>query len=329
MVDQSNGAVSAADEAAASGEAPSAPPAPSKAPTGPISMRDLIDAGMHFGHRTTRWNPKMRPYIYGTRSGIHIIDLQQTLPLFRKAYRFISEVVAHGHHVLFVGTKQQAQEIVSDEAGRVGMYFVNTRWLGGTLTNFDTIKKSLDRLKEMERRQADGSYSDLKKKEQLKIEKERQRIEKNLLGIKQMTHLPGALFVIDPDNESNAVREARRLNVPVVALLDTNCDPDVVDYPIPGNDDAMRSIRLVAAKIAEACQEGQSRRREYASGKRGDAKDDFVAAASTGHGPPVEYAARRGRTGGGRPPMRRGGPGGRSGPGSAPSGPAGKGPGGQ
>jgi small subunit ribosomal protein S2 len=324
MVDQRNGAVSAADEAAAPVEAAGTPPAPSKAPTGPISMRDLIDAGMHFGHRTTRWNPKMRPYIYGTRSGIHIIDLQQTLPLFRKAYRFISEVVAHGHHVLFVGTKQQAQEIVSDEAGRVGMHFVNTRWLGGTLTNFDTIKKSLDRLKEMERRLGDGSYSDLKKKEQLKIEKERQRIEKNLLGIKQMTHLPGALFVIDPDNEGNAVREARRLNVPVVALLDTNCDPDVVDYPIPGNDDAMRSIRLVTAKIAEACQEGQSRRREYASGKR-DQKDDFVAAASTGQGPAVEYAARRGRSPGGRPPMRRGGGGGgRGGPGPGSSGPAGK-----
>lgn len=313
MQDQRSGAVSAAEQAAGSGEASGAPPAPSRGPTGPISMRDLIDAGMHFGHRTTRWNPKMRPYIYGTRNGIHIIDLQQTLPLFRKAYRFVSEVVAHGHHVLFVGTKQQAQEIVAEEASRVGMHFVNTRWLGGTLTNFDTIKKSLDRLKEMERRQADGSYADLKKKEQLKIEKERQRIEKNLLGIKQMTHLPGAVFVIDPDNEANAVREARRLGVPVVALLDTNCDPDVVDYPIPGNDDAMRSIRLVTAKIAEACQEGQSRRREYASGKR-DQKEDFVAAASTGQGPAVEYAARRGRppAGGGRPPARRGG--GRGGP---------------
>jgi small subunit ribosomal protein S2 len=264
-------------------------------------MRDLIDAGMHFGHRTTRWNPKMRPYIYGTRGGIHIIDLQQTLPLFKRAYRFVTEVVAHGHQVLFVGTKKQAQEIVAEEATRSGMFFVNTRWLGGTLTNFETIKKSLDRLKEMERRQGDGSYADLKKKEQLRIEKERQRIEKNLLGIKAMTALPGAVFVVDPDVEGNAVREARRLGIPVVALIDTNCDPDAADYLIPGNDDAMRSIRLVAGKIADACVEGQARRRDYTSGKR-DKDEDFVAAPSTGAGPAVEYAPRRGRggPGGGR-----------------------------
>jgi len=301
MVDQVNGAVPAAGETAPAGEAVAEAPQKAKGPVGPISMRDLIDAGMHFGHRTTRWNPKMRPYIYGTRSGIHIIDLQQTLPLFRKAFRFISEVVAHGHHVLFVGTKKQAQEIVSEEAGRAGMHYVNTRWLGGTLTNYDTIKKSLDRLKDMERRQADGSYADLKKKEQLKIEKERVRIEKNLLGIKAMTALPGALFVVDPENEGNAVCEAKRLNIPVVALLDTNCDPDAADYPIPGNDDAMRSIRLVTAKIADACVEGQARRREYASGKH-EKTEDFVAAPSTGAGPAVEYAARRGR-----PPARGGG----------------------
>jgi small subunit ribosomal protein S2 len=304
MVDHVNGAVPAEAEAAPAGEPVAEAPQKPKGPVGPISMRDLIDAGMHFGHRTTRWNPKMRPYIYGTRSGIHIIDLQQTLPLFRKSYRFISEVVAHGHHVLFVGTKKQAQEIVAEEAGRAGMHYVNTRWLGGTLTNYDTIKKSLDRLKDVERRQGDGSFADLKKKEQLKIEKERVRIEKNLLGIKQMTALPGALFVIDPENEENAVREAKRLGIPVVALLDTNCDPDLADYPIPGNDDAMRSIRLVTAKLADACIEGQARRREYAAGKHEKA-DDFVAAPSTGSGPPVEYAARRGR-GGGRGGPRRG-----------------------
>jgi len=306
MVDLVNGAAEAAEQPApAAAEAPAESPQKAKGPVGPISMRDLIDAGMHFGHRTTRWNPKMRPYIYGTRSGIHIIDLQQTLPLFRKAYRFISEVVGHGHHVLFVGTKKQAQEIVAEEAGRAGMHYVNTRWLGGTLTNYDTIKKSLDRLKDTERRQADGSFADLKKKEQLKIEKERERIEKNLLGIKQMTALPGALFVVDPENEENAVREARRLGIPVVALLDTNCDPDLADYPVPGNDDAMRSIRLVTAKLADACIEGQARRREYAAGKH-DKNDDFVAAPSTGSGPPVEYAARRGRGGPPRGGRRRG-----------------------
>jgi small subunit ribosomal protein S2 len=299
MVDQVNGAAPAATEAApAPAEASAETPQKAKGPVGPISMRDLIDAGMHFGHRTTRWNPKMRPYIYGTRSGIHIIDLQQTLPLFRKAYRFIAEVVAHGHHVLFVGTKKQAQEIVAEEANRAGMHYVNTRWLGGTLTNYDTIKKSLDRLKETERRLADGSYADLKKKEQLKIEKERVRIEKNLLGIKEMTLLPGALFIVDPENEGNAVLEAKRLGIPVVALLDTNCDPDSADYPVPGNDDAMRSIRLVTAKLADACIEGQARRREYAAGKQGKA-EDFVAAPSTGAGPAVEYAARRGGRGGG------------------------------
>ncbi|MBI5486344.1 MAG: 30S ribosomal protein S2 [Deltaproteobacteria bacterium] len=296
MPDLVNGAAGAAEQPPVAVEAAVEPSQKAKGPVGPISMRDLIDAGMHFGHRTTRWNPKMRPYIYGTRSGIHIIDLQQTLPLFRKAYRFITEVVGHGHHVLFVGTKKQAQEIVAEEAGRAGMHYVNTRWLGGTLTNYDTIKKSLDRLKETERRLADGSYSDLKKKEQLKIEKERERIEKNLLGIKQMTALPGALFIVDPQNEENGVREARRLGIPVVALLDTNCDPDLADYPIPGNDDAMRSIRLVTAKMADACIEGQARRREYAAGKHEKA-DDFVAAPTTGSGPPVEYAARRGRGG--------------------------------
>jgi small subunit ribosomal protein S2 len=314
MVDHVSGAAPAASEAAPAAEAVGAPEK-AKGPVGPISMRDLIDAGMHFGHRTTRWNPKMRPYIYGTRSGIHIIDLQQTLPMFRRAYRFVTEVVSHGHHVLFVGTKRQAQEIVSEEAVRAGMHFVNTRWLGGTLTNFETIKKSLDRHKEMERRLGDGSYADLKMKEQLKIEKERTRIEKNLLGIKSMINLPGALFVIDPENEGNAVREAKRLGIPVVALLDTNCDPDLADYPIPGNDDAMRSIRLVTAKLADACVEGQARRREYTSGKQGK-EEDFVAAPSTGTGPAVEYAARRGR-GGGRPgggPRRgRGGEGGESG----------------
>jgi small subunit ribosomal protein S2 len=283
-----------------------------------VSLRELLEAGVHFGHQTRRWNPKMRPYIYGTRSGIHIIDLQQTLPLFRKAYRFVSEVVAHGHQVLFVGTKKQAQDIVAEEAERAGMSFVSTRWLGGTLTNFDTIKKSLDRLKEMERRTADGSYGDLKKKEQLRIEKERQRIEKNLVGIKTMTSLPGTLFVVDPDTETNAVREARRIGIPVVALLDTNCDPDAVDYPIPGNDDAMRSIRLVTGRIADACIEGQARRREYMAGRR-DKEEDFVAAPSTGAGPPVEYAARRPPRGGGRGGSRRprgaedGGEGGRGG----------------
>ncbi len=270
---------------------------------GPASMRELIDAGVHFGHRTALWNPRMRPYIYGTRNGIHVIDLQQTLPLFRKAYNFMSEVVAHGHSVLFVGTKKQAQEIVAEEAIRVEMHYVTTRWLGGTLTNYATIRRSLDRLKEIETRTAEGGYADLKKKEQLRIEKERQRMEKNLVGLKAMKGLPGAVFVVDPSIEANAVREARRLGIPVVALTDTNCDPDVIDYIIPGNDDAMRSIRLVAGKMADACAEGQARRREYTAGRR-DREEDFVAAPSTGAGPAVEYAQRRGR-GGGRSGPRR------------------------
>jgi small subunit ribosomal protein S2 len=242
----------------------------------PLPLRSLLDAGVHFGHQTKRWNPKMRPFIYGARNGIHIIDLDQTTRLFKRAYDFIVDAVGRGGHVLFVGTKRQAQEIVIDEARRSGMYFVTNRWLGGTLTNFRTIKQGLDRLRTLERMKEDGTYDQLLKKEVSKLEKERERLEKYLGGLKGMGAVPHAVFVIDPHQESIAISEARKLNVPVVAITDTNCDPDLVDYVIPGNDDAIRSIKLITARIADACIEGTQRRRDYgdpdreARGDRGD-----------------------------------------------------------
>lgn len=232
----------------------------------PLPLRTLLDAGVHFGHQTKRWNPKMRPFIYGARNGIHIIDLDQTTRLFKRAYDFIVDAVARGGHVLFVGTKRQAQDIVIEEAKRSGMYFVTNRWLGGTLTNFRTIKQGLDRLRTLERMKEDGTYEQLLKKEVARLEKERDRLEKYLGGLKGMGAVPSAVFVIDPHQESIAVSEARKLNIPVIAITDTNCDPDLIDFVIPGNDDAIRSIKLITGRVADAAIEGSQRRKDADQG---------------------------------------------------------------
>jgi len=227
-----------------------------------ITMKEMLVAGMHFGHQTHRWNPKMKPFIFGARNKIYIINLDKTLPLFNKAATFIADTVAKGGNILFVGTKQQAQEIIKEEASRCGMYFVNKRWLGGMLTNFGTIRKSIDRLKHIEAMIADGSIHKYKKKEALGMEKELEKLERNLGGIKDMRTTPTAMFIVDPKREKIAITEANRLGIPVVALVDTNCDPDGIDYIIPGNDDALRSIKLIASKIADAILDGKSRRRD-------------------------------------------------------------------
>jgi small subunit ribosomal protein S2 len=228
----------------------------------PLPLRALLDAGVHFGHQTKRWNPKMRPFIYGARNGIHIIDLDQTARLFARAFNFVVETVGRGGHLLMVGTKRQAQEIVQEEASRSGSFFVVNRWLGGTLTNFRTIKMGLERMRQLERMKEDGTYQSITKKEVSRLEKERDRFEKYLGGLRTMGSLPGAMFVIDPAKESIAVQEANKIGIPVVAITDTNCDPDKIDFVIPGNDDAIRSIRLITARIADAVVEGAQRRRE-------------------------------------------------------------------
>jgi len=220
-------------------------------------MKEFLEAGVHFGHQTRRWNPKMKQYIYGERNGIYIIDLQKTLKLFKEAAKVVSEMSEQGKTVLFVGTKRQAQEAISEEAVRCGMYYVNHRWLGGLLTNNATIQKSIQRLKELEEMSKDGRYELLTKKEVLHLERERKHLEQNLSGIKEMSALPDVLFVVDSSNEEIAVLEARKLGIPVVAIVDTNCDPDLVDWVIPGNDDALRSIRLFTSRIAEAVIEGR------------------------------------------------------------------------
>ncbi|MEJ5348040.1 MAG: 30S ribosomal protein S2 [Desulfosoma sp.] len=227
-----------------------------------ISMKQLLEAGVHFGHQTRRWNPKMKPYIFGARNGIYIIDLQRTVKLFRTAYQFVVDVTSAGENVLFVGTKRQAQDTIREEAERCGMFYVNHRWLGGMLTNFKTIKLRIDRLKELDAMFEDGSVNRFPKKEVLKLAREREKLERNLGGIKSMTRLPGAVYVVDPQKERIAVQEANRLGIPVVAIIDTNCDPDVIDYPIPGNDDAIRSIKLITGRIADACVEGRARYEE-------------------------------------------------------------------
>lgn len=216
-----------------------------------ISMRDLLEAGVHFGHQTSRWNPKMAPYIYGDRDGVHIINLGKTLRLLRDAMNFVSRTVAGGGEVLFIGTKRQAQEVITEEAERCGMPSITNRWLGGMLTNFTTIRKSIERLDEVERHLAEGHVERLTKKEIIMFERERDKLLKNLGGIRKMEKLPAAVFIVDPHREKIAVKEARRLKIPIVALCDTNCNPDEADYPIPGNDDAIRAIRLFAAGIAD------------------------------------------------------------------------------
>ncbi|MCL2760340.1 MAG: 30S ribosomal protein S2 [Desulfuromonadales bacterium] len=225
-----------------------------------ITMKELLEAGVHFGHQTKRWNPKMKPYIFGARNGIYIIDLQKTVRFFKNAYNFVLDAATAGENFLFVGTKKQGQEAVAEEAERCGMYYVNQRWLGGMLTNFATVKQSIDRLKRIDNMIADGSIEAYTKKERLQLEKERDKLDKTLGGIKGMGKLPGVLFVVDPDNEAIAVAEAKKLGIPVVAIVDTNCDPDQIDYVIPGNDDAIRAIRLLTAKIADAIIEGRESR---------------------------------------------------------------------
>jgi small subunit ribosomal protein S2 len=267
-----------------------------------ITMKQLLEAGVHFGHQTKRWNPKMKPYIFGARNGIYIIDLQKTVGLARSALRFVSDAVAKGGSVLFVGTKKQAQDAIREEASRSGMFFVTNRWLGGTLTNFKTVKQGIERLKTIDKMAADGTYERLPKKEVASLEREREKLEKNLGGIKEMSRLPAAVFVIDTKKEHIAVHEANRLGIPVVAVVDTNCDPEGIDYVIPGNDDAIRSIRLFTGKVAEACVEGKSRYGAWVAehgGKdeRREGEEDRDAASERGQ---KDRRDRRDRRGGRR-----------------------------
>lgn len=222
-----------------------------------ISMKALLEAGVHFGHQTRRWNPKMKPYIFTERNGIYIIDLQKTVRKVEEAYNFVRDVVADGGKILFVGTKKQAQEAIETEAKRCGMYYVNQRWLGGMLTNYQTISKRVDRLYELEKMEEDGIFDLLPKKEVMELNHERDRLEKYLGGIKEMQGLPDAIYVVDPKKEDIAVREARILHIPVVAIIDTNCDPDIIDYPIPGNDDAIRAVKLLTETMANAVLEAK------------------------------------------------------------------------
>ncbi len=222
-----------------------------------VTIRELLEAGVHFGHQTRRWNPKMKRYIFGARNGIYIIDLQQTVKMFRTAYDFIVKTAAKGESVLFVGTKKQASESIYEEANRAEEFYVQNRWLGGMLTNFQTIKKTIDRFDYLTTIENDGTIENYPKKERLKMGKEKIKLESDIGGISKMKSLPGAIFVIDPKNEAIAVREGKRLGIPIVAVVDTNCDPDDIDFVIPGNDDAIRSIRLFASKVADACIEGR------------------------------------------------------------------------
>jgi len=233
-------------------------------------MKQLLEAGVHFGHQTRRWNPKMKPYLFGARNGIYIIDLQKTVRLFKKAYGFVQETVAQGRNVLFVGTKKQAQDAIYEEATRCGQFFVNQRWLGGMLTNFATIKKSVERLNDIAAILEASEETNLTKRELSKLSRKHDKLYKNLAGIREMRKLPGAVFVVDPKNENIGVREARKLGIPVVAIVDSNCDPDEIDYVIPGNDDAIRAIRLFSSKMADACIEGRAL---YEESLKEDAKE--------------------------------------------------------
>ncbi|BDG09465.1 hypothetical protein AMPC_25780 [Anaeromyxobacter paludicola] len=269
-----------------------------------ITMKQLLEAGVHFGHQTKRWNPKMKPYIFGARNGIYIIDLQKTVTLARNAFRFVSDTVARGGKVLFIGTKKQAQDAVAEEAARCGMFYVTNRWLGGTLTNFKTIKSGIDRLKEIERQAKDGTYERLPKKEVAQLEREREKLEKNLGGVKELSRVPAAIFIIDPKKEHIAVHEANRLGIPVVGVVDTNCDPEGIDYVIPGNDDAIRSIRLFTGKVAEACIEGSRRYSAYVAehGTQETEQSDRDAASERGGRDRRDRRDRGGRDRGPRQP---------------------------
>ncbi len=247
-----------------------------------VTMKELLEAGVHFGHQTKRWNPKMKPYIFGARNGIYIVDLQRTVRMFKTAYDFVVDTVANGKPILFVGTKKQARDSIYEEANRSEMFYVHNRWLGGMLTNFQTIRQSIDRLNYLNNIQNDGSIEMFPKKERLKLAKERVKLDNNLGGIRTMNGLPGAMFVVDPKNEAIAVREGRRLNIPIIAIVDTNCDPDDIDYIIPGNDDAIRAIRLLTSRIADACIDGGERfaEKQQAAADKDVEEDSEVAAAS-------------------------------------------------
>jgi small subunit ribosomal protein S2 len=265
----------------------------------PLSMREMMEAGVHFGHQTTRWNPKMKPYIFGARNGIHIVDLQHSVKAFKRAFDFLVRTVAEGKPVLFVGTKKQAQDVVREESTRCGQFYVTNRWLGGTLTNFHTVKLSIERLQSIEKMSSDGTFERLTKKEVIRITREQEKLEKALGGIKAMGELPGAVFIVDVVKEHIAVSEARKLEIPIVAIVDTNCNPDLIDYAIPGNDDAIRAIRLFATKVADACQIGQKVARERAatsrssSGNDGEPAVQTIRVSSGGEGPKVEVVSRR------------------------------------
>jgi small subunit ribosomal protein S2 len=255
-----------------------------------VTMKQLLEAGVHFGHQTSRWNPKMKPYIFGARNGIYIIDLQQTVRMFRDAYAYVRELVADGGSILFVGTKKQAQDAIREEAERCGMFHVTNRWLGGMLTNFQTIKQSIERLRKHEETlESEAMAEALTKKEMIVIERERDKLLAALGGIKNMRKLPDALFIVDPKKEEIAVKEANKLGIPVVAAVDTNCDPDVIDYKIPGNDDAIRAIRLFCTAIADAVLEGRALAEERQRGQA--AEEDEVEAPSLADGPVAEETA--------------------------------------
>ena len=244
-----------------------------------VTMKEMLEAGVHFGHQTKRWNPKMKPYIFGARNGIYIIDLQKTVRMFKGIYDFVVNTVANGKSVLFVGTKKQARESIYEEANRCEMFYVHNRWLGGMLTNFQTIKKSIDRLNHLNTIENDGSINIFPKKERLKLGKERIKLDNSLGGIRLMHGLPGAIFIVDPKNESIAVREGRLLGIPIIAIVDTNCDPDDIDHIIPGNDDAIRAIRLITSRIADACIEGSQQLAEKQQAEADKMTDEKVDAA--------------------------------------------------
>ena len=243
-----------------------------------ISMKQLLEAGVHFGHQTRRWNPKMAPYIFTERNGIYIIDLQKTVKKLEEAYFFARDIAAQGKSILFVGTKKQAQEAIKEEAERVGMYYVNARWLGGMLTNFKTMRRRIDRLNQLKKMEADGTFDLLLKKEVIKLQAEIAKLEKYLGGVKEMNKLPGAMFIVDPRKERNAIAEARRLGIPVIAIVDTNCDPEEVDYVIPGNDDAIRAVKLISQTIANAVVEA----------RQGEQSADVAEATEVAEEAPVE-----------------------------------------
>ena len=262
--------------------------------TNPITMRALLEAGVHFGHNTGRWNPKMKQFIFGARNGIHIIDLQHTVKLFRQAFQAVVETTSRGDTILFVGTKKQAQDVIVEEATRSNQHYVTQRWLGGTLTNFRTVKGSLERLRGLEKMEEDGTLFALTKREQVMIKRDRDKLMKSLGGIKGMSKLPGMMFVIDPHKEHIAVEEAKRLEIPVVAITDTNCDPDQIDYVIPGNDDAIRAIKLFAAKISDAAIIGAKVWKETArhrgAKEEQEGTERVIHVSSGGDGPRVEIS---------------------------------------